>query len=365
MSNETISRENLYELVWSESLVSLSKKYNISDVGLRKICMKMNVPVPYLGYWQKKQYGKPLQKTPLPKKHTGIQEISLSLRSDEDKEKKQISPLSDLKRIEKEITEKIRITIPATLHSKNPLIQSTIEYFSSEKSWNYKKPHLNINVSKNLEKRALRFMIAFINAMEERGHHVIVENENTIAVVLEEKLIFKMREKSTRILHKEEKYSWQRQELIPNGKLSFQYYSYYTEKEWVDSDLLIEDKITHIIAYFEVKAIKEKQERKEREERQRKYEDEQRKIREFQERKAKELSDFKTMFVLSNRYQKAIELRNYIEAVISHSLKNGSISKDLEIWIEWAKKKADWFDPFINAPDEYLNDTDKNKIDVS
>ena len=165
--------------------------------------------------------------------------------------------------------------------------------------------------------------------------------------------------------HKEEKYSWQRQELIPNGKLSFQYYSYYPEKEWVDSDLLIEDKITHIIAYFEVKAIKEKQERKEREERQRRYEDEQRKEREFQERKAKELSDFKTMFVLSNRYQKAIELRNYIEAVISHSMKNGSLSKDLQIWIEWAKKKADWFDPFINAPDEYLNDTDKNKIDVS
>ena len=82
------------------------------------------------------------------------------------------------------------------------------------------------------------------------------------------------------------------------------------------------------------------------------------------ERKAKELSDFKTMFVLSNRYQKAIELRNYIEAVKSHSMKNGNVSEDIQIWIEWAKKKADWFDPFINAPDEYLDDFDKNKIDA-
>jgi len=232
-----------------------------------------------------------------------------------------------------------------------------------KKSWNYKNPHLNISVSKNLENRALRFMLAFINAMEARGHSVIVEQGKTIALVLEEKFEIDIKEKSTQILHKEERYSWRRQELIPNGKLSFRNKDIYP-KEWVDSTLLIEEKIAHIIAYLEVKAMKEKQERKEREEWHRKYEEEQRKKREIQERKAKELADFKTMFALSNRYQKAIELRNYIEAVQSHSMKNGTISKELQIWIEWAKKKADWFDPFIDAPDDYLNDIDKNKIEI-
>jgi len=197
--------------------------------------------------------------------------------------------------------------------------------------------------------------------MEARGHHVIVEENKTFAVVLEEKLEIYVREKSTQVLNKE-RYSWQTRDLIPNGKLCFRYYRYSPEKEWVDNTLPIEDKIPHIIAYLEVKATEEKQARREREEWHRQYEEEQRKKREFQKRKAKELADFKTMLTLSNRYQKAIELRNYIETVKSYSIKSGSISEELQTWIEWAKKKADWFDPFTNAPDEYLDDTDKNNI---
>ena len=36
----------MYDLVWSEPMLSLSKKYNISDVGLRKTCIRMSIPMP-------------------------------------------------------------------------------------------------------------------------------------------------------------------------------------------------------------------------------------------------------------------------------------------------------------------------------
>lgn len=39
-------REELYEQVWSEPMLSLSKKYSLSDVGLAKICRKLKIPVP-------------------------------------------------------------------------------------------------------------------------------------------------------------------------------------------------------------------------------------------------------------------------------------------------------------------------------
>lgn len=45
-----ISREDLYEEVWAQSMVKLSKKYGISDVALAKRCRRRNIPLPGLGY---------------------------------------------------------------------------------------------------------------------------------------------------------------------------------------------------------------------------------------------------------------------------------------------------------------------------
>jgi hypothetical protein len=49
------NRERLYQEVWSEPVVVVAKKY---DVGLAKICKKLNIPRPGLGYWAKMAAGK-------------------------------------------------------------------------------------------------------------------------------------------------------------------------------------------------------------------------------------------------------------------------------------------------------------------
>ena len=46
-----ITREELYKLIWSKSLVLAAEGLGISDVGLAKICRRLNVPRPYRGYW--------------------------------------------------------------------------------------------------------------------------------------------------------------------------------------------------------------------------------------------------------------------------------------------------------------------------
>jgi hypothetical protein len=200
--------------------------------------------------------------------------------------------------------------------------------------------------------------------MEARGHRIVAEDRGTFAVVFDMKSTFDIMEKSTRTFHQEEGRSWQRQELTLNGKLCFRHDQFIWRKEWVDTKTLIETKIPRIIAYLEVKAIEEIEWRRKSEESKRKREEEERIKRELKERKEKELNDFKELFTLSNRYKKSNDLRNYIETIKSHTLKNGSISEELQIWIDWANKKADWFDPFIDAPDEYLDDFDKNEIDI-
>ncbi|WP_143019774.1 hypothetical protein [Niabella drilacis] len=55
METTTFSRQQLYDLVWSESLLALSKKYDISDIGLLKVCKHRNIPLPGMEHWNKVQ----------------------------------------------------------------------------------------------------------------------------------------------------------------------------------------------------------------------------------------------------------------------------------------------------------------------
>ena len=65
---QTIKREELYEQVWSVPIWTLCQQYGLSDKGLRKMCKRLNVPVPSRGYWAKVEAGKKVKKTPLPAK---------------------------------------------------------------------------------------------------------------------------------------------------------------------------------------------------------------------------------------------------------------------------------------------------------
>jgi hypothetical protein len=52
----TLSRDDLYELVWSKPMIELAKDFGLSDVALAKRCRKLGVPVPGRGYWARKGY---------------------------------------------------------------------------------------------------------------------------------------------------------------------------------------------------------------------------------------------------------------------------------------------------------------------
>ena len=49
----TLTRAELYELVWKEPRRTLSKTLGVSDVWIRRLCVAANIPVPTPGYWTK------------------------------------------------------------------------------------------------------------------------------------------------------------------------------------------------------------------------------------------------------------------------------------------------------------------------
>jgi hypothetical protein len=62
---QRISRKDLYELIWSEPMTSLAKRFGISDVGLAKVCRRSDIPAPPRGYWAKVSAGGAVQRPDL------------------------------------------------------------------------------------------------------------------------------------------------------------------------------------------------------------------------------------------------------------------------------------------------------------
>lgn len=68
----TLTREALYELVWTSPTRVVAEKFGVSDVWLKKVCAKAGIPTPDRGYWAKAAAGKPIVKARLPLREPGM-----------------------------------------------------------------------------------------------------------------------------------------------------------------------------------------------------------------------------------------------------------------------------------------------------
>ena len=68
----TITREELYRLVWAQPRVELARTLGISDVAVTKWCRKLRIPVPARGYWAKLAAGKKGTRPQLPARGPGM-----------------------------------------------------------------------------------------------------------------------------------------------------------------------------------------------------------------------------------------------------------------------------------------------------
>lgn len=55
-------------------------------------------------------------------------------------------------------------------------------------------------------------------------------------------------------------------------------------------------------------------------------------------------------------------IRGYIDEIEAKNSESNHLSKDIDDWIIWARKKADWYDPQVNLEDELLKEVDKEHL---
>jgi hypothetical protein len=369
METIVLTRQQLYDLVWENPLTKLAKKYNLSDNGLRKVCKKLDIPLPKNGHWQKIQFNKKVTKEKLPVNNTVDASITLKFRDNSETvingEGNELNQLTkELKTILKNtiiFPEKLTKPSQLIIDAKNDLKTKEPSYIHHIKGLlNTSSGILNITVAPQTVKRALMFMDIFIKALQKRGHNIIIK-EGTKIVIDNIELGIGLRERLKRKIVKGTYYD--STELYPSNILSLSLYV-YPAKEWSDTNnSKLEDKIPDIIAKLELQAVKEKKDAIEREIRHIEYE---RKCKIEEELEAKrnfELIEFKGLFKKANRWHQAEIFRKYIAEVEKKARKNNSLTVDVISWLEWANNKVEWYDPFTEKEDETFEKVNRDTLE--
>ena len=365
MSNSKITRKELYDLVWSTPMTKLATQYAITDNGLRKICKKMEIPLPKAGHWEKLKAGKEVIVEKLSQNYSGINEIDLTKR-----EKGFVSTngqTSELAILQKEIENSIgdELVVPEKLNNPHELIKDAKRNMEASKS--SKDLHnglidhrrgFSFYVQPTNLSRALRFMDTLIKVMLLRGHFVRYDYDRNQLVfkINDEDFQIAFREKSKRI-EVESKYTWDRFRKVPSGIFLLQATGWLRgELVWQDAKSVLEKQLPKIIASLEIKSLKIAEERRVLKKQWALRDEEIRKEKEQEAAIANELHKVKELIKDAKLWRTAKDIREYIQK----GLLNNKVHSIKEV--EWARKKADWLDPTIEVDDELLSQTAKKLI---
>ena len=359
MEKITFSRKQLHEAVWTEPLLRLSKTYCISDNGLRKMCKTMNIPLPPNGYWQKVKYGKHVKKPKLPKENSGKEEVVLKPRTENCNELSTAMSAQGLQAKEITADENLLLEVPDRFSSRpDQLITSTKAFREAMKRHDWRRNDrypdridvLNIDVAEESIPRAYRLLDTLIKLLRSRNHEVKVSNYKSIAVIEGVEIAFRLREKN-KVASETTNYGGRI--MKPTGDFVFAIGEYSWHEKYVnDGKQRLESKLAVILAKMELEGKREHEERIESEKQQKIYEEQQRIKKEIKEKKETELKRFTDLFKEALQLHHATILRNYIE----QKYHNSDLGDD---WIDWAKKKVEWYDPMINNEDQLLDDNHK------
>lgn len=198
----TLTRQELYDKVWSTPMRTLARTYGLSDVGLAKICERHDIPRPPMGHWSKLQFGKESPQVPLPPcDDPRMEVVRLETHFTPPEEVAAEKPQMSMPPGRQE--QEDRIEVRETLADPHPLIERTLRSLEAARPGEngLVRPRasrcLAVSVSPNLIQRSLRIFDALLKAIEERGHKASVSNEPghlTQVVILNEAVGIELQE---------------------------------------------------------------------------------------------------------------------------------------------------------------------------
>jgi len=158
--SRTITRKQLFDLVWSKPIREVAPMLHLSDVGLAKLCDRNDVPRPAQGHWLRIQRGKRINKPKLPSINDEVGEV-IQLPAE-----KQIA-----------LTASNITSIPVSSKTRtHPLVVRCRKDFNGAGCNEYGRlvcrVRKDVDVSKAQFSRALSLLNSILHSLEEDGHAV-------------------------------------------------------------------------------------------------------------------------------------------------------------------------------------------------
>ena len=129
-----VSREALYEEVWTDAVTVVAPRYGLSDVGLVKICKKLGIPVPPRGYWAKLKAGRPTRKVPLPALPAGARDPSGPIPLSEQEAAMHARVRDALQQTRESQSP---VSVPAELVNPHPLVRAAAARLKRRDGWDH------------------------------------------------------------------------------------------------------------------------------------------------------------------------------------------------------------------------------------
>lgn len=170
-----LTREALYDLVWSEPMLKVADRFGVSSSYMARICTLLDVPRPQRGYWARLAVGKAKPKPPLPETPQGVS-TEIFVGGHEIKLPKTLprAPSEAHRRNKK--TKYVR-------PSHHALVEDALKHFKHGRfthELGYIKPDklklLDLTITDKTLDRALVFANELFLAFEEHGCHVVLND---------------------------------------------------------------------------------------------------------------------------------------------------------------------------------------------
>ncbi|MEY9531201.1 uncharacterized protein YfcZ (UPF0381/DUF406 family) [Sinorhizobium fredii] len=248
----TLTRKELYDLVWSTPILKLAEQFGLSDRGLAKICERNQVPVPGRGYWARLEAGQKVTKTPLRKMYTPELEtvhIGGFRQAVNPYVSFAIEATKAAKRVVAEATQSSEAVQPKTIEiapeskklARQTKLHSSLEAFAAEirsvapdrdgtvqLRW--------VKVHRNSLPRVLAFLNALARAFEPYGISFHGSGSRVQFADSSAAVDFQITSPKKRVVT--EQNGWQFHENVYVGRLAFQIFGHAEgiKKNWMDTD---------------------------------------------------------------------------------------------------------------------------------
>ena len=413
-----LTRKQLYDEIWALSVAGVARKYNLNYGKLIATCKAENVPFPSSGYWTRKNMGKDVSNEAVELSGHEETEISLITNDATLKrirkakaeivENKQTDIIEDAKVVVEELqqnkadniskwsggmlefldeTERnkvLEVACNLQINQNTRLHKTLVQYKKDIADYKsklreaqnrsyynprYNKPENEPEFFKEMSDECMPRAIAILDTVFKAIESMDGSINSDLSVKIRGDIVrFRMVESQDQVKHEMTKqeaqalvkynddiknHRWaskpqiRKYDKVYNGKLRI----VFGERSYIrdTNSEKLEDRLGDILVTLYEKAEENRIAREAREEAERKRVEEARRREENRQRKEQEIHLVKELVNKAEDDRIAKEIREYIQAMID------SGSEDITPkWIEWAEKKADWYDPSIATEDEYL-----------